>query len=344
MDAGFSAFVPKWEEKLKTNTQPRKTMNPRNGKIARLPREIRDELNERLEQSEESPQLLGWLNALPEVREVVQSRFAGALISKQNLSEWRQGGFQEWLARRDLVEEARDVAQCADEMDECSDGMLADAAATVLAARFGGLIAHWDGEVDAKFEAKSRVLNRLCRSVVQLQRGMHRACRENFELRKLQEEKEKAEVEAFKERLVTPWMDALRLPAMAKIFGGGAKGEKIAEYIMSIQRGKFDAELRISPSDDFEQKKSVKPPRKQRTGKRTGKTQPNNADKPLEDNEIEGETEEESNPGQSGSVKPNQTDLTPNVADLSAMAAAATAETFAIEERNSTTDATDKTR
>ena len=39
-------------------------MNARNGKIARLPRQIRDELNERLERSEPGPQLLAWLNAL----------------------------------------------------------------------------------------------------------------------------------------------------------------------------------------------------------------------------------------------------------------------------------------
>jgi hypothetical protein len=76
-------------------------MNARNGKIARLPRSVREELNERLERSEESPQLLDWLNALPEVKKVLKSDFAGAPISKQNLSEWRQGGFQEWLARQD---------------------------------------------------------------------------------------------------------------------------------------------------------------------------------------------------------------------------------------------------
>jgi hypothetical protein len=42
-------------------------MNARNGKIVRLPRSVRDELNERLERSKESPQLLDWLNALNQV-------------------------------------------------------------------------------------------------------------------------------------------------------------------------------------------------------------------------------------------------------------------------------------
>ena len=86
-------------------------MNARNGKIARLPRPVRNELNDRLECSEPSPQLLDWLNALPEVKGVVQNHFDGVPISKQNLSQWRQGGFQEWLARRSLCEDALDVRQ-----------------------------------------------------------------------------------------------------------------------------------------------------------------------------------------------------------------------------------------
>ena len=74
-------------------------MRTRKGKIARLPREIRAEINHRLERSEPSPKLLAWLNALPEVRRFIDHDFAGVPISKQNLSEWRQGGFREWLAK-----------------------------------------------------------------------------------------------------------------------------------------------------------------------------------------------------------------------------------------------------
>ena len=124
-------------------------MNARNGKIARLPRDIRNQLNERLDCSEESPQLLEWLNALPEAQQVVKDHFAGVPISPQNLSQWRQGGFQEWLARRDLSEDAREVRHLSDEMDdEDSQSVLADDAAVVLSARFGSLLANWNGEVD----------------------------------------------------------------------------------------------------------------------------------------------------------------------------------------------------
>ncbi len=47
-------------------------MNARHGKITRLPGEIRGQLNERLKQSGQSPQLLDWLNALKEVKKVAK--------------------------------------------------------------------------------------------------------------------------------------------------------------------------------------------------------------------------------------------------------------------------------
>jgi hypothetical protein len=54
-------------------------------------------------------------------------------------------------------------------------------AATVLAARFGVLLARWNGEVDGKIEGEVRLLNSLCRSIVQLQRGTLPSNRANFE-------------------------------------------------------------------------------------------------------------------------------------------------------------------
>ncbi len=294
-------------------------MNARNGKIARLPRSVRHELNERLERSEQSPQLLDWLNALPEARKIVQNDFAGVPISKQNLSEWRQGGFEEWLARRNLCEDARDLTELAGEMDdEDSQMVLADDVAQVLAARFGSLIANWNGEVDEKFEAKSRVLNRLCRSVVQLQRGMHRSNRESFELTCKWEEKEKADEEVLKKRLVKPCFDMLRLPAMAKMFGGGAAGRKIAQYILAVRRGNLDADLDLLPTDKYEieeaaekEAKPVKPARKRSSSHRVTKTKPVNADKPLQQNEISSPRRSRCGEGGSKSVKVNQTDLAP---------------------------------
>src|SRR5271154_3110592 len=116
-------------------------MRTRNGKIARLPRHVREELNRRLERSEPSPQLLAWLNALPGVREFLQKEFDGEPVSKQNLSRWHLGGYQDWLTRRDFFDDTQIASDFVQKHKlERPDHAPANHAATVLAARLGGLL------------------------------------------------------------------------------------------------------------------------------------------------------------------------------------------------------------
>jgi hypothetical protein len=68
----------------------------RRGKIAHLPRAIREEVNRRLEAHQSGPKIVNWLNAEPAVKEVLDREFGGKPISRQNLSQWRRDGFQEW--------------------------------------------------------------------------------------------------------------------------------------------------------------------------------------------------------------------------------------------------------
>lgn len=73
------------------------------GKIARLPRTIREELNRRLDNGEQGTRLLEWLNELPEVKAVLEKEFEGRPISHCNLTEWRKGGFVEWRERQETL-------------------------------------------------------------------------------------------------------------------------------------------------------------------------------------------------------------------------------------------------
>jgi hypothetical protein len=156
-------------------------MNTRTGKIARLPVSIRTQLNERLLDGHEGPELLDWLNALPAVQEVLEQKFKGVPVSKQNLSEWRQGGFQDWLLMRELCGEAEGLAEAADEMAGARPGVtVIDNVATILATRLGSLLARWNGEVDEQVEARAKFLNNLCRSVVRLQRSTHESNRDRL--------------------------------------------------------------------------------------------------------------------------------------------------------------------
>jgi hypothetical protein len=294
-------------------------MNARNGKIARLPRQIRNELNQRLERSEPGPKLLAWLNALPEVKELLEDEFDGVPISKQNLSEWRQGGFQEWLGRCELCGQALDLREVGQDVEEeIWQGVLADDAATVLAIRFGTLLSKWNGEVDEKFEARARVLNQIGRTVIQLQRGTHRSRREDFELDQKRKEEVKREEEEMQEQLTRPIFDMVKARALATMFGGGKEGQKIAEYVLAIRRGQYDAELDITPTDKnkgqkpvAKKPKSVKPTRNRRTAKKAIKNRAKKAVKPLKEKEMDSAKKEECGPEQSSQVKLGKTSLAP---------------------------------
>src|SRR6266404_5133310 len=82
----------------------------RNGKIARLPDSIREQLNQRLQDGHVGKSLIDWLSHMPEVQSVLQTHFAGRPINAVNLTEWRQGGFRERLALKKLHTGKREKA------------------------------------------------------------------------------------------------------------------------------------------------------------------------------------------------------------------------------------------
>src|SRR5437667_1220681 len=75
----------------------------RTGKIARLPYDIREQLNRRLQDGEQGKSILKWLNALPEVKAVLKTEFEGRPIAPCNLTEWKDGGFRDWQVRQDAL-------------------------------------------------------------------------------------------------------------------------------------------------------------------------------------------------------------------------------------------------
>jgi hypothetical protein len=105
-------------------------MKTRVGKIARLPKEIREQLNRRLEDGERGKDIVQWLNTLPEVQKVITEQFAGHAIREQNLSDWRNGGYLDWLRHQDTRQQVRCIAEQAwdlgeDEGDEDLSELLA---------------------------------------------------------------------------------------------------------------------------------------------------------------------------------------------------------------------------
>jgi len=76
----------------------------RHGKIARLPYVVREEVNRRLRGGAEGKRVVVWLNTLPEVRAILDEVFGGGVIREQNLSEWRKGGYRDWLEGEERLE------------------------------------------------------------------------------------------------------------------------------------------------------------------------------------------------------------------------------------------------
>lgn len=108
-------------------------MRTRHGKIARLPHALREELNRRLLDGQLSPEILPWINAQPEAKLVFDTYFEGAEATAQNLSEWKLGGYKEWLSRREKVDSLKTLSAFARDLAEATGGNLADGAASILA-------------------------------------------------------------------------------------------------------------------------------------------------------------------------------------------------------------------
>ncbi|HVY69928.1 MAG TPA: hypothetical protein VHH73_08355 [Verrucomicrobiae bacterium] len=113
-------------------------MSTRVGKIARLPRAIREQLNERLDEGAQAPELLDWLNGLDEVKALLAREFDGKPVSPQNLSKWRQGGYEDWLVHNEAVELAGRLQEEAVDLngEERPKRSLAELMMTWLTARY----------------------------------------------------------------------------------------------------------------------------------------------------------------------------------------------------------------
>ncbi len=152
----------------------------RTGKIARLPHHLRDQLNQRLHNGEPGVDLIKWLNALPEVQALLAEHFNGVPISPQNLSEWNNGGFLDWLTTQELLEDAREFAANTAELPGFTDGHLADCLAHAITARYAVLLGKMplEGALNPDLLARFNLLHRLDRHVARLQRRTDRARKE----------------------------------------------------------------------------------------------------------------------------------------------------------------------
>jgi hypothetical protein len=164
----------------------------RRGKIARLPQPIREQVNRRLENGDEGKQIVEWLNALPKVQAVLAAQFDGQPVNETNLSNWRLGGYQDWLVHQEALDATRQLAEDAADIRRESGGDLAGKLAVVLTARLAVALRHPPaGEEDS--EARVEWLRRLCGMLAKIRQGEHDA-----ESQRIKREKLALEAKKFK--------------------------------------------------------------------------------------------------------------------------------------------------
>jgi len=144
-------------------------MKTGNGKIANLPAQIREELNCRINDGEPGAELVEWLNAIPEVTEVMDERFGGHPISEQNLSEWRKRGYQQWLTLHTILDGSETASENASAV--AKTGINCERLLLLLTARYADMIQCWNLTETDILSYKMGVFRRLTAVVLSLRRA-----------------------------------------------------------------------------------------------------------------------------------------------------------------------------
>ena len=219
----------------------------RNGKIARLPRLIRNQLNTRIEDAEPGPALLKWLNGLPEVQELLARDFESRPINEQNLSDWRQGGFRDWQRNQEINEQVRQLIDMSDELGDTADSSdIARRLSDVLIAR---LFAETQQLLETCTDPRERfqyictalkhvkALRQVDQSAIQAQILQDRW---DYECEDRHQEERRRGLDEARRAAEAPLWESVKRPMVVAHFGGGEAGEKAADFLSEIDR-KFRA-------------------------------------------------------------------------------------------------------
>ena len=141
----------------------------RTGKIARLPYTVRRELNRRMRDGEPGPKLLEWLHSLPDVLSIIATQFEGRRIQKQNLSQWRRGGYRDFLKQEETRQELRTFLEEIKGLQEAAPDGVTDQLALYLVVQIGLELKQLKSAPDGP--AKDKRWRELSASLVALRRG-----------------------------------------------------------------------------------------------------------------------------------------------------------------------------
>jgi hypothetical protein len=209
------------------------------GKIARLPRRIRNKLSQRLDDGEGGEVLVEWLNGLPEVKKLCAEQFKSVAVSRQNLSEFKTGPHQEWVRGREACELAQNLTEQADDLGSATEEVnVSDALGRMLGVELARMARTLLAEAKDPQERWQR-LKEVLGQVADLRREDHRwqhlqIYRERWEgeqERQVEEQQEKNAKKA-EQKAVARAMQA----SLAAVLGGGKPGREIAGFVTAPEQ------------------------------------------------------------------------------------------------------------
>ena len=214
-------------------------MTTRTSKISRLPKALRHQLGQHIEDGRRATDLVQWLNELPEVRRIVIEQFQGSAISEQNLSDWKSSGHQDWLKRQDAQAAALSLLTAGEDLDLEHDGQqrkLLDNFAAVLAVEMSQLamkLLEKETDPEKKWKRACEINTQLSK----LRRDHDRATRAKVtqekwdaEAERQKREEEHQAREAVKQRYLTMLTEGKEKSSNAGKFCGFGSVEKAELY------------------------------------------------------------------------------------------------------------------
>ena len=184
----------------------------RNGKIAKLPRHIRDHINRAFDSGQTAVYITEQLNKLPEVKATLEAHFGGRPITQNNLSEWKAGGYRDWLARQELLRQKSEFSADANELAETAKG-LPDSLFGMALLDYARLIKNAEKETPEEFEKKRKALSSMVSDVVRLRR-----CETQVRGVAVQEERLERDREKTAEEMFQKFMEWASNPEIRRAF------------------------------------------------------------------------------------------------------------------------------
>jgi hypothetical protein len=147
-------------------------MKTRLGKIAQLPKSIRDDLNHRIENGKQGTELLEWLNGLPETKEIIAQKFDNQPITRCNLSDWRHGGFLDWRADQNREARIQRISESGESLQKAEAGDLFENFARITVAE---MMDDLDALQKCRGQKRAQNLHNLVRDLARLQNAYNRS-------------------------------------------------------------------------------------------------------------------------------------------------------------------------